>query len=171
MSAIFVSWEWMLVRQRPSRPRVHAAMTLNAQGECQMVRRVFKYASVMIVGLGLPAAAQEVAPQTVADALDMTSFRNSIGPRRAEGARTLADYGFVHSESEGNTAYYEDAEGGWRFSIGLISLDGKTATLCITDKAQNGGSYFTRKPLVAELDADGLYRASTIEPAVPECHL
>ncbi|MCI2243901.1 hypothetical protein L3067_04665 [Xanthomonas sp. PPL568] len=55
---------------------------------------------VGLVALGVSASSPAAPPQAgITDAviqhLDLTSFPNSVGPRRLPGKTTFADYGFV----------------------------------------------------------------------------
>ena len=115
--------------------------------------------------LPLPALAEP--PQSLGDRLDMTSFPNSVGPRREEGLKTLADYGFVATGDDGTT--YEEDDGSWRFVVTpLASGDGRML-VCVEDQALNGGSYHTRHALELVEDASGLLRATAGPVTHPDC--
>jgi len=114
-------------------------------------------------------AAPEPTPLAIAQALDVSSFPNSTGPRRQEGARTLADYGFTEVEVEGDTVSLFEPDRSWVFAVRVIAAEAGTATLCVTDRALNGGSYFTVRPLVVVADETGLLVATGAMPDLPEC--
>ncbi|MFZ5746207.1 MAG: hypothetical protein ACOY45_00965 [Pseudomonadota bacterium] len=99
-------------------------------------------------------------PVAVAARIDVTSFPNSIAPRREEGHRTFADYGFTQVAHDGPAAVLTAADGGWTFRVTVLQSSGKTVQLCILDRALNGGSYFSVKPVEFERGEDGLYHAT-----------
>ena len=136
-----------------------------------MVTRSFNIFAIFVALTGAAAAQDAVASTAIANALDMTSFNNSIGPRRVDGLKTLEDYGFTHFETEGGTVYFVSSDPAWLMVVDVIGRKGDTVTFCIGDHAQAGGTYHTLTPLQAELGKDGLYHATAIEPALPECHL
>lgn len=113
--------------------------------------------------------ADAVDPVEVARKLDVTSFPNSTGPRRKEGLRTLADYGFTTATRDGNAAVFELADKSWTFRVSLIDRSDKALKLCILDRALGGGSYFSVKPIEVAPGKDGLYRATGNPVADPNC--
>lgn len=89
----------------------------------------------MAIGMLLAALlAQDLAvvtadaadPVAVATRLDITSFPNSIGPRRKEGLRTFADYDFTSVVRDGNAAVLDAADKSWTFrSVSSIAATGR----------------------------------------------
>jgi len=107
---------------------------------------------------GRPMSATEVARR-----LDVTTFPNSTGPERRPDARTLRDYGFTRMEpgDRGDVYLHRDqAEVRWTFGIRVLTWSEGKGMLCISDIAQNGGSYFQVRPLEVEEGPDGLLRAT-----------
>ena len=96
-------------------------------------------------------------PVAVATKLDITSFPNSTGPRRKEGLRTFADYGFTSVARDGNAAVLDAADKSWTFRVSIL------------DRALNGGSYFSVKPIEVAQGKDGLFRATGNPVADPNC--
>ena len=105
--------------------------------------------------VALPVAAAE-SPSTwpdrdlakfVFEHLDLTSFRNSTGPRRRPGQRFFKDLN-VHPDRVSETEA-ASTQGEWLYSVRILrtydySGDGRTEVLvCFSDVAQNGGSYST----------------------------
>lgn len=118
--------------------------------------------------MAMPAAAQVDADlATIATHIDMTSFRNSIGPRRQDGLSTPAEYGFTEIETVDDLVTLSRADGSWLFSFRLLD-DKDTLAVCITDRAKNGGSYFTVTAYGLTLDGD-LYKAGEPLPDRPDC--
>jgi hypothetical protein len=106
----------------------------------------------------------------VARNLDLTSFQNSVGPRRRAGKKTPEDYGFIRIDQVGSLATMTEKDGSWEITVTLISNDGPDATICFTDTALNGGSYRAQAALTVHRDLrDGLYRALPDRPVVPSC--
>ncbi|MBB4097720.1 hypothetical protein [Sphingomonas kyeonggiensis] len=113
--------------------------------------------------------ADTVDPVEIATKLDVTSFANSLGPRRKEGLHTFADYGFTQVARDGNAAVFELADKSWTFRVTLLDRSDKTMKLCILDRALNGGSYFSVKPIEVAPGKDGLLRATGNPVADPNC--
>ncbi|MBQ1499469.1 MAG: hypothetical protein IIZ38_14245 [Sphingomonas sp.] len=108
-------------------------------------------------------------PVAVATKLDITSFPNSTGPRRKEGLRTFADYGFTSVARDGNAAVLDAADKSWTFRVSILDRGDKAMKLCILDRALNGGSYFSVKPIEVAQGKDGLFRATGNPVADPNC--
>ncbi|MDH4745182.1 hypothetical protein OMP43_14270 [Sphingomonas sp. CBMAI 2297] len=132
----------------------------------------------MAIGMVLAAwFAQDLAlvtadaadPVAVATKLDITSFPNSTGPRRKEGLRTFADYGFTSVARDGNAAVLDAADKSWTFRVSILDRGDKAMKLCILDRALNGGSYFSVKPIEVTQGKDGLFRATGNPVADPNC--
>ena len=132
----------------------------------------------MAIGVVLAALfAQDLAlvtadaadPVAVATKLDITSFPNSTGPRRKEGLRTFADYGFTSVARDGNAAVLDAADKSWTFRVSILDRGDKAMKLCILDRALNGGSYFSVKPIEVAQGKDGLFRATGNPVAAPNC--
>lgn len=108
-------------------------------------------------------------PVAIASKLDVTSFPNSTGPRRKEGLRTLADYGFTTVTRDGSAAVFEPADKSWTIRVSILDRSDKALKLCILDRALGGGSYFSVKPIEVAPGKDGLYRATGNPVADPNC--
>lgn len=108
-------------------------------------------------------------PVAVTTKLDITSFPNSTGPRRKEGLRTFADYGFTSVARDGNAAVLDAADKSWTFRVSILDRGDKAMKLCILDRALNGGSYFSVKPIEVAQGKDGLFRATGNPVADPNC--
>ncbi len=122
---------------------------------------------VALALLAFPASAEE--PQAVAARLDMTSFPNSIGPRRSEGKFTLADYGFTQVEADGQAVRFTEPEGGWIFTVTVLDERVGRLRLCVADTAENGGSYDTVKAIEVVEGATGLLHATANRVNHPDC--
>ncbi len=99
--------------------------------------------------------------------LDLTSFNNSIGPRREKGKHTFEDYGFALSQSDEKKAVVREPDGSWEFVVTLLPGT-ESIKICLEDKALNGGSYHTQHAYMLAPAKDGLLQASlTEDPACP----
>ncbi|MBA16270.1 MAG: hypothetical protein CMN73_07925 [Sphingomonas sp.] len=105
----------------------------------------------------------------VAERLDVTSFPNSIGPRREADKHRFADYGFTEIADDAGTAELTSADGEWVFRIRVLGASGDTIRICVLDRALNGGSYFTVKPVEISEGDDGLFHATGREITSPDC--
>lgn len=130
----------------------------------------------LLVALSLlavpPVAAAGVAelnPVAIAGMIDLTSFPNSTGPRREDGLRTFADYGFTEVTVVDGTAELREADGSWMFAVTVLSGDGDRAVICVVDRALGGPSYHTQDPVMFEL-RDGMLVANgeaVVDPGCP----
>lgn len=113
--------------------------------------------------LGAPSAAE------VLQYLDMTSFRNSLGPRREPGLRVPSDWGFSELTIDNGHATLEEP-GEWEFSLGIIRIARDGVIACFYDRARNGGTYNAQQALRIVRDKAGGYRVADqniIEPSCP----
>jgi hypothetical protein len=117
--------------------------------------------------LSVPAFAE--TPQAIAERLDLTSFPNSIGPRRDAGLFTFADYGFTVVEANGQTVRFNEPEGGWVFNVTVLDTRNGRLRLCVADNAENGGSYDTVSALEVVEGATGLLHATANRVNHPDC--
>ena len=91
----------------------------------------------------------------VFERLDISSFRNSTGPRRGPGQRLFGDLGVRPSRATETEAISED--GGWHYSVRILgkrdyNRDGLDEVLiCFSDMALDGGTYNTRQHYVVQL--------------------
>lgn len=108
-------------------------------------------------------------PVAVATKLDLSSFPNSTAPRRKEGLRTFADYGFTQVARDGNAAVLDMADKSWTFRVTLLDRSDKLLRLCILDRALGGGSYFSVRPIEVAQGKDGLFRATGNPVTDPNC--
>jgi hypothetical protein len=106
---------------------------------------------------------------TVARNLDLTSFANSVGPRRRPGARLPAEYGFTQVDGDDSLAVLSERDRSWELSVELISRDGDNVVICFGDTARNGGSYHVQEALALHKGLDGVYRALEDRPSIPSC--
>lgn len=68
--------------------------------------------------------------------LDLTSFPNSVGPRRITGKTSFADYGFVRVEKTEDGANLEAEDKGWIMGFRVISAGPQSLQLCFTDRGE-----------------------------------
>ncbi len=77
--------------------------------------------------------------------LDLTTFRNSTGPRRRPGDRFFQDLG-IHPDQVSDTDA-ASTQDDWLYSVRILETrdytgDGTPEVLiCFSDKARNGGTY------------------------------
>jgi hypothetical protein len=86
--------------------------------------------------------------------LDLTTFRNSTGPKREPGARFFSDLGIRPTKVSADEAMHD---GDWLYAVLVLErrdFNGdqvEEVAICFTDSAQNGGTYSTQKPLLLQL--------------------
>lgn len=100
----------------------------------------------------------------------MTSFPNSIGPRREAGKLTLAQYGFTtRTAFDDGWAYAKMADGSWQFGIFVLTNGRTDKRLCVTDSAVGGGTYHSTTAIEVERLRDGLWKSVRVLPPVSGC--
>jgi len=117
--------------------------------------------------IGFPS---ERSAQFVVERLDVTSFPNSMGPRREQGKTTLLDYGYgivtYHGEKD---VVLKSQERDWTIGVTVLSQGESGAVICWTDKAENGGSYNVQTALKVRLEANGRLKAMPDDVTDPRC--
>lgn len=107
------------------------------------------------------ASLAELSPVEIAGLIDATSFPNSIGPRREDGLRTYADYGFTIVEVVDKTVELYQEDRSWMVAVTVLSTEGERAVLCILDRALGGQTYHTQDAMRFELRDDGMLVATS----------
>lgn len=101
--------------------------------------------------------------------LDLTSFPNSTGPRRASGKKTFSDYGFAVIKKDLRSAHLEMGPHEWEMSFDVLSRVDNRMTICLRDRARNGGSYNTVSALSLSKSPEGMWMAKQLKGGVPDC--
>jgi hypothetical protein len=110
-----------------------------------------------------PTSSMQSAPewprQNVAkfifDHIDLTTFRNSTGPRRKPGQRFFADLG-IHAGNFTETRVVSDLPD-WTYVIQILGKhdyngDGvEEVAICFSDAAANGGNYRASHPYLVQI--------------------
>lgn len=86
--------------------------------------------------------------------LDLTSFRNSVGPRHLPSPATPDAAGFTEATFQEGWAARSRPGNPWTISLKVLSVEGDAVHVCFSDVALNGGSYFVRKALVLRPSGD-----------------
>lgn len=110
-----------------------------------------------------------LAPVAIAEFVDVTSFPNSIGPRRQDNLKTFKDYGFTDVRLVDETVELYEADGSWMFAITVIYSDDNKAILCILDRALGGPTYNAQKPVAFVPGAERLLVATDEAIDNPSC--
>ena len=133
-------------------------------------------AVIAILALGAAKAAapvpanqdQRLALQVIRH-LDVTTFRNSIGPRRQTNKHSLADYGFTDLRLSKRGADIYESDGRWMMGFSIILSSPKFINLCWVDRAVGSGTYNTARALAVFPVEDRLWRASDQTNGFPDC--
>ena len=114
--------------------------------------------------LALPPAAAsglvDLEPTAVAQMIDVTSFPNSIGPRREDGLKTFVDYGFTTVELVDRTVELYQDDRSWMFGITVLDASDSRLVLCVLDKALGGPTYHTQDARAFQVGEGGLLVAT-----------
>ena len=138
-----------------------------------------RFALTVLAAAGAAPAWRQPAVLTaaaVAQALDLTSFPNSIragqSAEQRRRAKTLAQWGFTQVDTAAGAlrrvaVYRPDRQ--WLFQITVLRSTGDTAVVCILDQALNGGTYVTQTSVEVRRGADGLLHATRWHVSEPAC--
>src|SRR6266571_112201 len=109
----------------------------------------------------------------IVEKMDLSTFRNSLGPRREPGMRVFAHFG-LHPQTQSN-GLIELKEEGWYYSVRVLgrsdfNRDGlEDVAVCFTDQALVG-TYRTETPLLlTRFSDDGLLIAIAYEIDADTC--
>lgn len=137
----------------------------------------------MLVGLaalGLGASSPSAPPQAgITDAviqhLDLTSFPNSVGPRRLPGKTTFADYGFVDVTKTADGARLLQTDKGWMMRFEVLSADATSVRLCFHDTGlakpgkPRAPSYNATSALLVSTASQGTWTARQVPAGFANC--
>jgi len=107
--------------------------------------------------------------------LDLTTFPNSVDPRRMPGKTTFADYGFVRVEKTVNGAKLVSDDRGWTMGFSIISAGPKSLRLCFHDRglARPGDarapSYNATSALAVSKSRRGIWAAKQVPAGFANC--
>lgn len=116
-----------------------------------------------------PVNTAVVGAAGAARVLDLTSFRNSTGPRRRPEAKTPADHGFtqVVRTRDGVELYRDDQS--WMMTVRVLEDGPEKKLLCIGDFAMSGGTYKAMQTIEVRPGPDGLLKATAAKILDPRC--
>ncbi len=113
--------------------------------------------------------------QFLANTFDLASIRSSFGPRRSPALRTFTDFGMKPSKATDDILVF-DMPGDWFYEMRILgrgdfNKDGiEDLVVCFTDRAQNGGIYFTSQGLLVSRYAPDAYAvALNFDPVHDAC--
>lgn len=110
---------------------------------------------------------------TIIKKLDVTSFRNSLGPRSLPKGTTLPSVGFNKSVDykDSNMAGLTNEENAWTYSIKELKKHNENVVVCFYDYASPGqGSYRSVELLTLTKTDNGLYISTNEKQATEECN-
>lgn len=113
-------------------------------------------AALILTALASAVALESYIPKEdielfVVQHLDLSTFRNSLGPQRKPGQRIFEDFGIAPTSIKKNEVEIDSED--WRYHIKIlrradINKDGiEDLEICFIDRAKQG-SYNTSKPLL-----------------------
>lgn len=107
--------------------------------------------------------------------LDLTSFPNSVGPRRMPGKSTFADYGFVRVKKALAGAELIRDDESWLMSFRIISANTTSLRLCFYDRALGKPgegfvpTYNTTSALLISKSERGAWAAKQVPSGFANC--
>lgn len=116
----------------------------------------------------IPSPPSDLTPLQLLSGLDLTSFRNSTGPSRAEGLKRPHDWGFARVVTRDDVVALE-RPGDWIVGLRTIRWTPEGFIVCFTDKALNGGSYNAQSTLRLTNDGLGGFKAQETLAPDPTC--
>lgn len=140
-----------------------------------MIKGMFVAVVAFVASGSSPAAltdANEI--DSVIENLDLTSFPNSIGPRRVSGKTTFVDYGFVHIEKTSVGADLIREDRGWMMGFRIVSAGPRSLRLCFYDRgiAKSGHltpSYNATSALLVSKRPSGRWTANQASAGFANC--
>ncbi len=100
--------------------------------------------------------------QEVFDKLDVTSFSNSIGPRREKDKKTFSDYGAFIVKIDNKKLFISGENYTWKYTITLLDKTNDGIKVCFEDRANNGGTYASQEALLLKFSENNFLQASKI---------
>ncbi len=132
-------------------------------------------AAILASGPSLATSFDPDQIDSVIKNLDLTSFPNSIGPRRMARKTTFAEYGFVHVKKIAHGADLVEMGKGWMMSFKILSSTPKSLRLCFHDRglAASGDSrapsYNATSALLVLNSPRGMWTAKQIPAGFADC--
>ena len=164
-----------------SRPVAAIASSCDAacvlkQGILDMNRKFWAVA-VAALGMSGPAfasAAEDQAIDAVIANLDLTSFPNSVGPRRIAGKTTFSDYGFVHIKNSASGTQLISDNPMWIMDFHILGNNSKSMRLCFGDRGlgpsgERAPSYNSTSALLVTKAPRGKWQARQMVGGFPTC--
>ena len=141
------------------------------------MRRLAVLALAALAGSACSPAASAEADDVSAliDRLDLTSFPNSVGPRRVAGKSTFADYGFTAIERSHRGAVLTTEDRGWMMEFEVVSDDRQSLQLCFHDRGLQrpgdifGPTYDATSALRVTKSPDGPWTAAQVRGGFAGC--
>lgn len=107
--------------------------------------------------------------------LDLGSFANSTGPRRAPGKQSFADYGFTVVELTGDGAILYRPDHGWMMKFQILRQDASSIHVCFRDRALRlpgmdaTPSYNARSALLLSPSGEQWWKADEVSGGFETC--
>ncbi len=107
--------------------------------------------------------------------LDLTSFANSVAPRREPDKHSFADYGFTRVEAQAHGAVLTEDDDEWQMAFDIVAITPDTIDICFHDQALRrpgqdaGSSYNTTSALRITRSEHGRWTAQDLKAGLPGC--
>ena len=101
---------------------------------------------LLLLVAALTIAETEPRADAVLAALDLSSFRNSVGPRHLQSPATPETAGFTEAAFEDGHASRTSTNGDWSIGLRILAVEGDDVRVCFTDMASKA-SYFVQTSL------------------------
>lgn len=122
--------------------------------------KLIKLIAVGLISLSISQAYADTSLKKIIENLDISSFRNSLGPRSPEKGATLPSFGFNIPINYDNKEIYglTDKNNSWSYSIKIIKEEKNNITICFYDYANTTQStYKAAEALKLKKDINGKY--------------
>jgi hypothetical protein len=96
------------------------------------------YAPLGVAGNKAEYPSEKVA-KFVIEKLDVTSLPSTFRPKKENGKKTFADYGFTAQTMDESEAVIEWAGGGKRLAIKILDQQSSGIYVCVAEPGENGG--------------------------------
>jgi hypothetical protein len=139
------------------------------------LRSAFALAVLVASGSSQAASTDAAEVDAVIKNLDLSTFPNSVGPRRMPGKKTFADYGFIRVEKTTSAAKLVHEDNGWLMSFDVISANSQSLRLCFHDRGlvrpgySIAPSYDSTSALLVTKTVLGMWTAKQVPAGFENC--
>ena len=131
------------------------------------------YGSILLLGTSSLAVANEDIALTILKNIDVTSFRNSLGPKHLATGTKLSqtEFNIFTTQQDNKDTYYAtDKNKNFEYSVRILTTSKNETFICFGDHALKGtGNIETA--LTVQINSDGAYIAKPTTRHQGDCEI